>query len=670
MKVFVIKLMTLFVIFCEATFLMAEEKPLPPRLIVRGDDMGFSHSGNQGIMKCALEGIQTSIEVIVPSPWFPEAVKLLKEHPKLDVGIHIALSSEWDNLKWRPITNAPSLRDPDGYFYPMIFPNKNYPKRSLKENDWKLEDIEKEVRAQIELGKKHLPQISHISAHMGCDRLSNEVTQLFKKLAKEYQLDIHPDELGVKYVGYAGKHGTFAEKQESFLKMLDTLEAGKTYLFVEHPAIDSPELRAIHHVGYENVAADRQGVTDLWTDPRIKKAIQTKGIQLISYRDLKPLSKSAQPRSTNEKESCSTGEQRYDSTALLEFCAKESKEEVSVKSLPRSSPESQGVSSKAMREFIEALDSEINTMHSLMVVRHGKVITECWWKPEKPEDRHVMYSLSKSFTSTAIGLLIEEEKISLDDEVIKFFPDSLPKEPSNHLKSMRIRDLLSMNTGHETEPKFTDDQSWVRTFLAHPVPHKPGTHFKYNSPATYMCSAIVTKVTGKTVLEYLKPRLFDPLGIENPEWGTSPEGYSLGGWGLKIRTEDIAKFGQLYLQKGKWNGKQLIPEKWVEQATSRQVSNGSNPKSDWEQGYGYQFWRCRNGAYRGDGAFGQFCIVMPDQDTVVAITANSNNMQAQLNVVWNKLLPFLKSEKALPENVEELEKLKKYTESLTVKPKK
>jgi hypothetical protein len=205
----------------------------------------------------------------------------------------------------------------------------------------------------------------------------------------------------------------------------------------------------------------------------------------------------------------------------------------------------------------------------------------------------------------------------------------------------------------------------VKTFLAHPVPFKPGTHFLYNTAGTYMQSAIVQKATGQTVLAYLRPRLFEPLGIDNPTWGTSPQGISLGGYGLSIRTEDIARFGQLYLQKGKWGDKQLVPAAWIESATSRQTSNGSNPKSDWEQGYGYQFWRCRHGAYRGDGAFGQFCIVLPKQDAVIAITSGTRDMQAVLNVVWDKLLPAMKSD-ALPADEEGNRKLQARLKSLTL----
>jgi CubicO group peptidase (beta-lactamase class C family) len=333
--------------------------------------------------------------------------------------------------------------------------------------------------------------------------------------------------------------------------------------------------------------------------------------------------------------------------------------------LPRSSPEAQGVSSTNIREFIEAANQQVDTMHSFMLVRHGKVVAEGWWKPEAPDKPHVMYSLSKSFTSTAVGLAVADGKLSIDDPVVKFFPEDVPPNPAPKLPSMRVRDLLTMSTGHDTEPKFTPDTPWVSTFLAHPVPHKPGAHFLYNSAGTHTLSAIVRKVTGETVLDYLKPRLFEPLGIENPEWGVSPQGNTLGGWGLKICTEDIAKFGQLYLQKGQWNGKQLVPASWVEMATSKQVSNGSDPTKDWDQGYGFQFWRCRHGAYRGDGAFGQFCLVLPEQDAVIAITADTKDMQAELNVVWDKLFPAFRPA-ALPVNSDEESKLKQSLASLSV----
>jgi Beta-lactamase len=229
--------------------------------------------------------------------------------------------------------------------------------------------------------------------------------------------------------------------------------------------------------------------------------------------------------------------------------------------------------------------------------------------------------------------------------VLKFFPEEAPAFPSKNLSSMRVRDLLRMATGHRAEDikdfPFAGKENLVRVFLELPVPDIPGTHFVYNTAATYMLSAIVQKVTGQTVQEYLGPRLFEPLGIGNPIWDKSAQGISLGGFGLNIRTEDIACFGQLYLQKGEWQGKQVIPADWVQAATSMQIANGSDPASDWNQGYCYQFWRCRHGFFRGDGAFGQFCIVMPEFDTVIAITSGTGDLQGVLNLVWDTILPAL-----------------------------
>lgn len=272
------------VLLCSTIVLNAQNKP--PRLIVRGDDMGFSHSGNLAVIKTYKEGIERSIEVLVPSPWFPEAVKLLNENPGVDVGIHLTLTSEWDNVKWRPVSNCPGLTDADGYFYPMIWTNKNYPNRALREHAWKIDDIEKEFRAQIELAMRKIPRISHISAHMGCTDMDESITKLARRLAREYKIDIDLSEKNVKGISYNGPSKTAAEKKKSFISMLQKMEPGQTYLFVDHPALDTPEMRAVSHIGYENVAEDRQGVTDIWTDPEIIQLIRKMNIELISYKDL------------------------------------------------------------------------------------------------------------------------------------------------------------------------------------------------------------------------------------------------------------------------------------------------------------------------------------------------------------------------------------------------
>ncbi len=257
------------------------------RLIVRGDDMGFSHSGNEALIKCYREGIETSIEVLAPSPWFPEAVRLLAENPGVDVGVHLALTSEWDNVKWRPLTSCPSLVEPDGYFFPMLRPNKDYPGRSVSEQDWKMEEVEREFRAQIELVRKHVPRVSHVTGHMGCTGLSPAVAAMTRRITQEYGIDIDLAELGVKQIRYVGPKASSAEKLSSFLKALESMQPGGTYWFIDHPGLDTPELRAISHIGYEDVAVDRQGVTDTWTHPRVKAFIKERGIQLIGYRALK-----------------------------------------------------------------------------------------------------------------------------------------------------------------------------------------------------------------------------------------------------------------------------------------------------------------------------------------------------------------------------------------------
>ena len=337
--------------------------------------------------------------------------------------------------------------------------------------------------------------------------------------------------------------------------------------------------------------------------------------------------------------------------------------------LGKSTPEAEGISSSAILDFIEAAEKEQpDALHSVMILRHGKIVAEGWWNPYNPESPHLLYSLSKSFTSTAIGLAVSEGLISLNDPVISFFPGKAPENPSENLKSMRIRDLLRMTTGHATDSYGRikgHPGGWAAGFLSLPVEHKPGSIFIYNTGATYMLSAILQKVTGQTLTDFLQPRLFDPLEIEKPFWQSDPEGINVGGTGLYVTTRDIAKLGQLYLQKGKWKGEQILTEDWVHAATSLQTSNGSNPESDWDQGYGYQFWRCRHNLYRGDGAFGQYCIVMPQQDAVVAITSGTNDMQGIMNLVWDHLLPAMDSQ-SLAQDDESFNALNNKLESLAL----
>src|SRR5258706_5460571 len=322
--------------------------------------------------------------------------------------------------------------------------------------------------------------------------------------------------------------------------------------------------------------------------------------------------------------------------------------------LPRSVPEAEGVSSNDIIQFLDAASKSKTEFHSFMLLRHGKVIAEGWWNPYRPDLKHSLYSCSKSFTATAVGFAVNEKKLSLNDKVISFFPNDLPDTVSKFLSELTVKDVLIMSDGQEPDPTGTVGSkytNWIKGFLTTPIIHKPGTKFLYNSLGTYMLSAIVQKVTGQKIVDYLRPRLFDPLGIQGMDWETDMQGINTGGWGLRLKTEDMAKFAELFLQKGKWNGRQILPESWIEEASTMKIMQDPNARqskkdsSDWLQGYCYQMWRCRHNAFRGDGAFGQFMIVMPEQDAVLAITAETPDMQEEINLVWQYLLPAFKETK-------------------------
>lgn len=325
--------------------------------------------------------------------------------------------------------------------------------------------------------------------------------------------------------------------------------------------------------------------------------------------------------------------------------------------LPRRPPEEVGVPSAALLTLVDALDEHDET-HSVMVVRRGAVVAEGWWAPYGPDLPHDLYSLSKTFTAIAVGLARDEGLLTFDDPVVSFFPDEAPAEPSAHLAAMRVRDLLTMRTGHheDTSERAFTHRDVARAFLRLPVEHEPGTWFVYNTAATYMLSAIVTRLTGRRLLEYLEPRLLAPLGITGATWEQCPRGVDMGGFGLALRTRDIAALGVLLAQDGVLDGVRLLPEGWVAEATAdgaptgadrpaRPTPSGDGP-AEWQQGYGYQLWRCRHGAFRGDGAFGQFCVVVPRLDLVVALTSGNHDMQGVLDRVWD-LLPHL-ADDALP----------------------
>jgi predicted glycoside hydrolase/deacetylase ChbG (UPF0249 family) len=259
-------------------------------LIVRADDIGFTHSANKACIDSYIKGIARSVEIMVPTPWFEEAVTMLNEHPEYDVGIHLTLTSEWSNLKWRPLTNAPSITDDNGYFHPFVWKNDVEGATFLLENDWKIEEIAAELRAQIELAKSKLPHLSHYTGHMGFAGADPKIQEVVEKLADEYGINIDTRSYGVKRPpkGFGGSTTTADEKIKNFIEMLEELTPG-IWMFVDHPGYDTDELRGVGHVGYEHVASDRDGVTKAFTSPEVMEVIKKRGIKLISYKDLKEL---------------------------------------------------------------------------------------------------------------------------------------------------------------------------------------------------------------------------------------------------------------------------------------------------------------------------------------------------------------------------------------------
>ena len=340
--------------------------------------------------------------------------------------------------------------------------------------------------------------------------------------------------------------------------------------------------------------------------------------------------------------------------------------------LPRSIPEVEGVSSAGIIDFLNAADTSELELHSFMFLRHGKVIAEGWWKPYGPEYKHIMFSASKTFTATAVGLAVSENKLKVTDKVVSFFPYSLPDSVSDYMKEMTVQDLLTMSAGQDPEPRamgFSGD--WITKFLETEPIHKPGTVFMYNNMATFMLSAIVQQVTGVTVFDYLMPRIFKPLGIRGIDWDLNPQGINLGMIGLRLRTEDLAKFGQLLLNNGMWENKRILSKEWIAEATTFHIKNSDDPEekrvfNDWGQGYAYQMWRGRNNTVRLDGMGGQFVVLIPDKDAIVVFTANVANTQKQLDLMHDYLIPAIKSDKALPPVPELNKEIQEQTAALSI----
>lgn len=343
-------------------------------------------------------------------------------------------------------------------------------------------------------------------------------------------------------------------------------------------------------------------------------------------------------------------------------------------SLPVSTPAAQGVDARGVTAFLDALEASPEVeAHSAVVLRHGQVVAQGWWAPYTPERVHLVYSLSKSFTAAALGLAVEEGLVDLDTPVVEHFPEMDADITDPRSRAITLRHLAAMASGHTAETwesaVVLDPAEPVRGFLKLAPEAEPGSTFAYNQSCTYALAAVLQRVSGQTLAEYLRPRLFEPLGIGTAAWQQHPAGRDAGFTGLHVTTDAVARLGQLHLQGGVWDGRQVLPAAWVAEATHRHVDTPREAEVDSRQGYGYQFWMSRHG-YRGDGAFGQFCLVLPDCDAVVAVTGGSTRPQAVLDAAWEHLLPALGGPPAADAEVgaTEDEALAKRTATLALPP--
>lgn len=313
----------------------------------------------------------------------------------------------------------------------------------------------------------------------------------------------------------------------------------------------------------------------------------------------------------------------------------------------------------SLEHFVQETIKKKLDLYHVVVRQHGEIVGQFDWRENRRDNIH---SLSKSFLSLAVGMAVEEGILSLDERPAEIFKDKLPKHPSEHLKEMTIRNMIMMATGHDTfilqGYSASDDRpvrdaiendDWIEYALQFEVPYQPGTYWKYNNFGPFLASVIIQDRTGESLKDWLKPRLFTPLGIKNPQWFEAAKGgYTLGCGGLHLSTEELSRFGQLLLNEGEWEGRQLVSAAWIREATSFQISNqvaGKNSHPDDCAGYGYFFWRCsRDHAYCGHGYGGQRIIVLPEQDACIAITAHEFNSGAIADCVWDQIVPLLKGE--------------------------
>jgi CubicO group peptidase (beta-lactamase class C family) len=320
--------------------------------------------------------------------------------------------------------------------------------------------------------------------------------------------------------------------------------------------------------------------------------------------------------------------------------------------LLRSTPEEQGVSSETIAAFFKQIQEKGYDVHGLMMIRHGKVIAEHWWAPYAPQYQHAMYSATKTFTGTAVGFAVQEGLLNIDDKVKSFFPDLLPDTISPQLAGLTVKHLLTMSVGHASTQYAGSGKSQVRSFLAAKFAHEPGTSFAYNITASHLLSHIITKVSGVSIYEYLKPRLLDPLGIEDVIWEMDNDGINMGNGGSHMKTSDLAKMGLFLINKGKWNGKQLLDTAWIEAATTPQIlqhperssEENENAADDGSQGYGYQIWMGRHHSYRAIGGQNQLIMVIPEYDFIVVCHSQIGD-EAGFNKLIYDMLPSMSNKK-------------------------
>jgi CubicO group peptidase (beta-lactamase class C family) len=318
--------------------------------------------------------------------------------------------------------------------------------------------------------------------------------------------------------------------------------------------------------------------------------------------------------------------------------------------LPRSTPAASGVSSRSIGALLDRLEAQSVELHSIIVVRHGHVVAEGWWAPYSAGRRHLLYSLTKSFTSIAVGLTIADGLLSLDDRVVDVLPDHVPADISEQGRRVTVHHLLSMTAGHSAdslaEAWQLEPDDLVKGFLRVPFPEPEGSRHAYDNATTGVLARMVERVTGRGLPELLDERLFHPMGIDHAEWDRVASGAAFGFHGLHLTTEAVAAIGELLLRGGAWGDRQLIPREWVDLATSKHIDTlhheDDAPNPDGLVGYGYQFWMSRHG-YRGDGAYGQMCVVVPSHDLVVAVTCGGDPHQEMPGALWDLLLPGLDS---------------------------